>query len=227
VTLNADVIDDRLADALTQTVISPSILYFGTPVALISTVSAAGTPNLMPMSSVFFLGQTGILGIGGRSQTARNLRVNGECVINLPSADLVSHVNALALTTGRDPVPGHKAEVGYEYVADKFARARLTPVDSDLVTPPRVLECPVALEATVVNLHDLDRSDPDEPGGTIACEVAVRRVHVHDSIRVAGHPNRIDPDRWRPLIMSFQRFYGLTDEIQPSRLATIDEEWYR
>ena len=24
-----------------------------------------------------------------------------------------------------------------------------------------------------------------------------------------GWPNRIDPDKWRPLIMSFQKFYGL------------------
>jgi hypothetical protein len=42
-----------------------------------------------------------------------------------------------------------------------------------------------------------------------------------------GRTNRIDPDLWRPLIMSFQRFYGLGPETQASRLATIDEEWYR
>jgi flavin reductase (DIM6/NTAB) family NADH-FMN oxidoreductase RutF len=210
-----------------HTVITPAILYFGTPVALISTLSADGRPNLMPMSSSFFLGQSGLLGVGARSQTAQNLRDTGECVINLPSADLVSQVNALALTTGRNPVPMGKSEVGYRYVADKFAHARLTSVASELVAPPRVEECPVALEARVLDIHEVAVDDPDDAGSAIACEVKVLRVHVHESIRMPGYPNRIDPDRWRPLIMSFQRFYGLSGEIQPSRLATIDEEWYR
>ncbi|WP_341772710.1 hypothetical protein [Burkholderia gladioli] len=34
----------------------PSILYFGTPVALLATVNADGSHNLAPMSSVFWLG---------------------------------------------------------------------------------------------------------------------------------------------------------------------------
>jgi hypothetical protein len=54
----------------------------------------------------------------------------------------------------------------------------------------------------------------------------VEQVHVHPSIRKAGS-RRIDPARWRPLIMSFQRFFTLGDEVHPSRLAGIDEEAYR
>jgi hypothetical protein len=42
-----------------------------------------------------------------------------------------------------------------------------------------------------------------------------------------GKPNRIDPDRWKPLIMSFQRFYGLGPELSESRLAGIPEAMYR
>ena len=61
----------------------------------------------------------------------------------------------------------------------------------------------------------------------VAVEVAVARVHVHPGIRLPGTENRIDPDAWRPLIMSFQHYYGLGDRLHPSRLATIDEEWYR
>jgi hypothetical protein len=44
---------------------------------------------------------------------------------------------------------------------------------------------------------------------------------------VPGEPDRIDPDRWRPLIMSFQHFYGLTPRLQESTLATIPESAYR
>lgn len=43
-----------------------------------------------------------------------------------------------------------------------------------------------------------------------------------------GHPDRVDPDRWRPLIMSFQKFYGLgASQLHPSALSTIPEAAYR
>jgi hypothetical protein len=35
------------------------------------------------------------------------------------------------------------------------------------------------------------------------------------------------PDAWRPLIMSFQKFYGLGPQVHPSTLATIPERMYR
>ena len=44
----------------------------------------------------------------------------------------------------------------------------------------------------------------------------------------SGHENRIDPDRWHPLIMSFQQFYGLAPgKLQTSRLGQIEEATYR
>jgi len=55
----------------------------------------------------------------------------------------------------------------------------------------------------------------------------VTRVHLHESIVSADDPNRIDPDLWRPLIMSFQKFYGLGLQLAPSTLATIPEAVYR
>ncbi|HEX5075306.1 MAG TPA: hypothetical protein VFW03_19000 [Gemmatimonadaceae bacterium] len=48
-----------------------------------------------------------------------------------------------------------------------------------------------------------------------------------EAVRLPGHRNRIDPDRWRPLIMSFQQFYGLGDRVQTSTLAEISEDSYR
>ncbi len=85
--------------------IDPAILYFGTPVALLSTVGVDGRGNLAPMSSLFWLGSTAVLGMGSRSQTAANLRDTGEVVINLPSADQVDAVDRLALTPDATPCP--------------------------------------------------------------------------------------------------------------------------
>ena len=61
-----------------KVVIDPAILYFGTPVVLLSSLNPDGTTNLMPMSSVFWLGNRAVLGIGAGSQTAANLRRHGE-----------------------------------------------------------------------------------------------------------------------------------------------------
>ncbi len=210
-----------------HTRIEPGILYFGTPVVLISTLNESGSPNLAPMSSAFWLGWRGMLGLGARSKTAQNLMRTRECVLNLPSDALAAAVDRLALTTGSDPVPARKHERGYRYEADKFGRAGLTPVDSETVGPPRVAECPVTMEAVVEAVHPLAEDDDAQRGGVLVFEVRVRRVHVHDSVRMPGTEDRIDPDRWRPLIMSFQKLYGLGPQVHPSRLAQIPEGFYR
>jgi hypothetical protein len=45
-------------------------------------------------------------------------------------------------------------------------------------------------------------------------------VHVHPDLLLDGHKNRIDATKWKPLIMNFQKFFGLAPgETQPSRLA--------
>ncbi|MFF2273530.1 flavin reductase family protein [Agromyces sp. NPDC058136] len=210
-----------------HTPISPAILYFGTQVSLLSTVDDSGHPNLAPNSSVWWLGQTAMLGVAARSQTGRNLMSSGEAVINLPSVDHVDAVDRLALTTGRDPVPERKAGAGYRHVRDKFAAAGLRPLPAETVAPPRVAEFPVHLEGRVVAIHPMGGAPSAAEASLLAVELGITRVHVVDALRMAGHSDRIDPTRWRPLIMNFQRFFGLGDEAMPSRLASIDEEWYR
>jgi flavin reductase (DIM6/NTAB) family NADH-FMN oxidoreductase RutF len=85
----------------------------------------------------------------------------------------------------------------------------------------------VHLEAVLDAVYPLAEQDPVRRGGLVALEVRVVRVHVDDAIRLEGHDDRIDPARWRPLIMSFQHFFGLGDALQPSTLARIPESAYR
>jgi flavin reductase (DIM6/NTAB) family NADH-FMN oxidoreductase RutF len=205
-----------------HTAIEPGILYFGTPVVLISSTNEDGSANLAPMSSAFWLGWRAILGLGARSKTAQNLLRTRECVLNLPSDAQAPAVDRLALTTGSDPVPEGKVRRGYFHVASKFSRAGLTAVPSETVAAPRVAECPVAMEAVVEAVHPVG-----DDGGIVVFEVRVQRVFVHDSVRLAGTDDHIDPDAWRPLIMSFQKFYGLGEQVHPSTLARIPERLYR
>lgn len=56
----------------------------------------------------------------------------------------------------------------------------------------------------------------------IAFEVHIVKLHVDESLLVPGNSAtrpHIDPARWRPLLMSFCRFFGMGDEVHPSRLA--------
>jgi flavin reductase (DIM6/NTAB) family NADH-FMN oxidoreductase RutF len=198
--------------------IEPTILYFGTPVALISTLNEDGTPNIAPMSSAWWLGWTCMLGLGTMGQTSENLIRSRECVINLPSQDQVSHVDRLALTTGRNPVPEKKVSWGYRYEKDKFGVAGLTPVPSVQVRPPRIAECPVQMEGVVHQVHPFGKNVSAN-----AFEIHIVKLHVDESLLVGDGPRpHIDPDRWRPLIMSFCRFYGIGGEVHPSRLAESD-----
>lgn len=217
----------RLA-ALTHRVAEPAILYFGTPVVLIGTNNEDGSHNLAPMSSAWWLGDRCMLGLDLSSKTPANMQRTGECVLNLPSSNMVAAVDKLARTTGSDPVPLLKLRRGYRFEPDKFGFAGLTALAGETVGAPRVAECPVQLEAKVEGLHQMAQSNPIMRGHLAAIEVKITRIHLDERIMMAGEANRIDPDKWRPLIMSFQQFYGLTpDKLQHSRLGQIPEAMYR
>jgi flavin reductase (DIM6/NTAB) family NADH-FMN oxidoreductase RutF len=207
-------------------VIEPAILYVGTPVVLVSTLDEHGRANLAPFSSAWWLGHGCMLGITASAQTARNLRRTGECVINLPSAELAAAVDRIALTTGAEPVPPDKAWVGFRHESQKWSRSGLTAVPSDLVAPARAQECPLQLEATVETISPFGVSNPTVPTPVLAVELRIRRIHAHESI-LLGDSDRVDPDRWRPLIMSFRKFYGLTGQVHDSRLSAGDEDRWR
>ena len=205
----------------------PEILYFGTPVVLISTCNEDGTYNIAPISSVFWLGWRCVIGISAFSKTTENIRRNGSCVINLPSVNEVSAVNRLALTTGSYPVPPGKKLKGYQYVQDKFSLAGLHAVPSETIPAPRILgmsrfRWKQILEA----IHGIGENDEMIRGNIVTIEFRILRVHLEESILFDGSDHRVDPDKWKPLIMSFQKFYSTGAQVLPSKLAEIPEILY-
>jgi flavin reductase (DIM6/NTAB) family NADH-FMN oxidoreductase RutF len=81
--------------------ITPPILYFGTPVVLLSTENEDGSFNLAPMSSAWALGQVIVLGLGTEGQTAWNLRSRHDLVINVPAPEQWQAVERLAPLASR------------------------------------------------------------------------------------------------------------------------------
>lgn len=206
---------------------NPSILYFGTPVVLIGTVNENQTYNLAPISSIFWLGYRCMIGIAAHSKTTENILQTGECVLNLPSVNQAAAVDRLALTTGSNPVPDGKKLKGYIHEADKFKRAGMTALEGELVKAPRAVQCPVQLEASFVAIHPLAAETGINNIRSVTIELRILRVHLDESILADGSSDHIDPDKWRPLIMSFQQFYGLGERLHSSTLATVPEHLYR
>lgn len=85
------------------------------------------------------------------------------------------------------------------------------------------------MEAEVVDIYELFKDGPVKlQGCLLAIEVKIVKTHVLDELRLPGYANRIDPDNWKLIIMSFRNFYGLKDgKLADSTLAKIDEESYR
>jgi flavin reductase (DIM6/NTAB) family NADH-FMN oxidoreductase RutF len=80
-----------------------------------------------------------------------------------------------------------------------------------------VRECPVQMEGIV---HDYRPFGKNVSANMF--EVHIVKLHVEESLLVDGPRPHIDPVRWRPLIMSFCRFFGLGGEVHPSCLAESD-----
>jgi flavin reductase (DIM6/NTAB) family NADH-FMN oxidoreductase RutF len=208
--------------------ISPAILYFGTPIILISTANPDGTTNIAPMSSCWWLGHRAMLGLSSTSQTTQNLLRTKQCVLNLPTEDMTCAINLLVKTTGANLVPEWKNSVGYVHVKDKFGHAGLHPQESEVVAPEKILECPVQMEAELVVSHEMMGDMSDKKGRLLALEVKILRIHVEDELRLEGYENRIDSEKLRLVFMAFQDFYGMRrGKLEESRLAQIGEESYR
>lgn len=191
------------------------VLYFGTPVVVMSSRNEDGRTNLAPMSSAWWLGQSCLLGLSNYSQTAANLKRDGEAVLNLPDAGMVNAVDRLAMTTGRRDVPDYKYQQGYRYVGDKFAIAGLTAQPSEIVAPDRVLQCPIQLECRLASAHEFGAPAVE----ATAFEVEIVRTHVEEQLLIPG-TSYIDPMRWDPVIMKFTEFFAEGRNVHPSRLAT-------
>lgn len=201
------------AEPSSHRVIHPSVLYVGTPAYLVGTVNPDGTTNLAPASSHFSLGKMIVLGLENGGQSLDNVRRHGEVTVNFPSADQWAHVERLAGVTGKHPVPAEKAS-SYTFEPDKFGRAGLTPIASEIVAPDRVAEAPLQCECRVARITD----SVDGAFGIVEAEVV--RVHALREIAI-DDTDYVDPHAWHPLIYSFRHFFDRGDEVGWTRKSKV------
>ncbi|MED1739252.1 flavin reductase family protein [Bacillus swezeyi] len=186
--------------------IQPSILYYGTPVILLSTLNEDGSTNLSPLSSSWALGDCIVLGVSTGGKAFENMQRQKQCVINVPDPSLWRHVEKLASFTGKQPVPEEKKRLGFKYLKEKFAASGLTPAASHSVNPDRITECPIQIEAEAANIRI-----PEHSPFFAVIETKVLHVHAHE--RIIKGENHIDPEKWSPLIYNFRHYFGLGSEL--------------
>src|SRR3954470_20891322 len=110
------------------------------PIALVTTVSPEGKVNAAPFSFFNVLGaEPPILGVapgdrddGTPKDTARNIRLTHEFVVNLVDEALAEGMN--------------KCAAALPYGENELDHAGLHTCASSVVKPPRILESPVSLE---------------------------------------------------------------------------------
>jgi flavin reductase (DIM6/NTAB) family NADH-FMN oxidoreductase RutF len=186
--------------------IQPQILYYGTPVILLTTLNEDGTVNISPLSSSWALGNYIILGLGTGGKAFENLKRHPECVINIPDPALWKNVERIAHYTGKNPVPEDKKLHGFTYNPEKYETGKFTAIESESVQPARILECPIQIEAKVNAIRV-----PDYCGEFSIVETEAVHVHAHKNIII--EENHINPDKWSPLIYNFRHYYGLGEKL--------------
>ncbi|NEA33164.1 flavin reductase family protein [Streptomyces sp. SID13031] len=195
-------------------IVEPKVLYFGTPVVLISSRNPDGSTNLAPMSSAWWLHYSAMLGMAAGSQTVRNLQERPECILNLVEPAMLAGLDRIALLTGSEQMSDAKRARGYRHEPDKFAVAGWTRTPGSLVDVDAVEESPINLEGRIEAIHTVGG-----PGSTLrSLEMSIQRVHVREDLLM--HDDRyIDPLRWDPLIMKFTEYFAGGAPAYESSLA--------
>lgn len=142
------------------------------PIALVSTVSGDGVNNLAPYSlftlvcyhppTVAFTAMRR-LGVS-KKDTLVNIEQTKEFVINVVTEDIAEKMNLCSKMLPPE--------------VDEFQVAGFTPIQSDLVKPPRVSESPINLECRLTEIIEFGK--PNITGEMILGEVL--RVHIRDDL---------------------------------------------
>jgi len=154
------------------------------PIALASTISSGGQPNLSPFSffNVFSTNPPILIFSPARrvrdnstKHTLQNVRQVKEVVINVVSYDIIQQMSL--------------SSTEYEKNINEFKKAGLKMLKSDLVKPFRVAESPVQMECKVNDIIPLGTQNG--AGNLVICQVL--KIHICD--RVLNDSNEIDQEK--------------------------------
>ena len=170
------------------------------PIGWISTLNAAGLPNLAPYSFFNAVADTPPMvlysstGAKNREKegkdTVANIRATGEFVVNIVSKALRDAMNASSA-----PLP---------HGVDEFEAVGLEKARCEVVAPPRVKAAPASLECRMWKIIDL----PGEANTLVIGEVV--GVHIDETLLRDG---MLDVTLYQPLSRLGYRDYAAVTEV--------------
>jgi flavin reductase (DIM6/NTAB) family NADH-FMN oxidoreductase RutF len=176
------------------------------PIAFVSSLSREGIRNLAPFS--FFTAVSAnppvicfspmVRGAeASRKDTLLNIEATGEFVVNIVSEEIARQMNACSADVPPD--------------VDEFALSGLTPVPSETVAPPRVLESKACMECRLLQVVHVS---PLPLGGSLVLG-EVLLFHIDD--RVVDN-DTLDPGALRPIgRMGGSTYVRTTDRFEMPR----------
>lgn len=166
------------------------------PICFASTVDRDGNVNLSPFSYFNIFSVNPAICVFSPSRRVRdnttkhtleNIREVPECVINIVNYDIVQQTSL--------------ASVEYAKGINEFIKAGFTPVESQLVKPPRVAESYVQLECVVKDIYPL--GDGAGAGNLVIAEVKI--IHINEA--VLNENGRIDQAKMDHVARLGEDFY--------------------
>lgn len=171
------------------------------PIGWISSISKNGDLNLAPFSFFNAVGEdpphvmfSTVRSGNTNKDTLNNVLETKQFVVNMATEELVEAMNATSVNLPPD--------------GNEFEYAGLTPIASELISPPRVKESPISFECELVHHYNLE--DHKDGGATIMIGRIVM-FHVDESVLLPDY--KINMDTYRPIARLAGYNYAKLGEI--------------
>ena len=178
------------------------------PIAFVSTISADGEVNLSPFSffgvfssnpTSFVFSPANRVRDNTQKHTLENVREVAECVISICDFPLVEQMSL--------------ASTEYARGVNEFVKAGFTEGKSDLVRPPRVLECPASFECVVEQIIAVGTTNG--AGNLVVCRAV--QAHFREDILLDSGAG-IDPHKFEAVARLGGDWYS---RVTPESLFTV------
>ena len=166
-TLSTDQLSTQEIQQYLQYAIAPR------PICFASTIDLEGNVNLSPFSFFNLFSMNPPVCIFSPSRRVRdnttkhtleNIRMVPECVINIVNYEMVQQMSL--------------ASCDYPKGTNEFIKAGFTPLDSELVKPPRVAESPIQLECIVQEVITLG----ENAGAGNLILALIKKIHIREEV---------------------------------------------
>lgn len=148
------------------------------PIAVVSTVSPEGRPNLAPFSFFAGVGSNPMTLLfcpanddtGNEKDTLANCKPVSEGGTGQFCVSVATEAIIRPVVVSAEPLPRGESE---------YELAGLTPIPCEAIAPPRVKESPVSFECETTHVI---RTNPGQPAGGNVVLGRVLRIHIDDAL---------------------------------------------